>query len=162
MQKFKLRTVFIGFVAAALVLLTLVSTLINVKQFSGLYYGQTEKEYLPNSVGRIAEQVRAELMPAIILSDDMSNNSMLHDWMTGGEEAGPQHDQVLRYFKQQRANAHANTLFWVSGLSNTYYTDAGAFKKISTSDPRDNWYYNFLKSGAKQSLLIEPVERTEK
>ncbi|ART83754.1 chemotaxis protein [Oceanisphaera profunda] len=162
MQKFKLRTVFIAFVALALVLLTLVSTLINVNQFSGLYYGQTEQEYLPNSVGRIAEQVRAELMPAIILSDDMSNNSMLHDWMKGGEEAGAQHGQVLRYFKQQRANANANTLFWVSGLSNTYYTDAGAFKKISTSDPRDNWYYNFLNSGAKQSLSIDPDERTEK
>ncbi|MBU3825257.1 MAG: methyl-accepting chemotaxis protein, partial [Candidatus Oceanisphaera merdipullorum] len=162
MQKFKLRTAFIGFVALALVLLTLVSTLINVNQFSGLYYGQTEKEYLPNSVGRIAEQVRAELMPAIILSGDMSNNNILHDWMKGGEEAGGQHDQVLRYFKQQRANAQANTLFWVSGLSDTYYTDAGVFKKISTTDPRDNWYYNFLKSGAKQSLSIDPDERTEK
>ena len=162
MKQFTLRTVLIGFVALSLVLLTLVSTLINVNQFSGLYYGQTEQEYLPNSVGRIAEQVRAELMPAIILSDDMSNNSMLHDWMRDGEEAGEQHGQVLRYFKQQRANAQANTLFWVSGLSNTYYTDAGAFKKISPSDPRDAWYYNFIKSGAKQSLSIDPDERTEK
>lgn len=51
MQKFKLGTVFIAFVALALALLTLVSTLINVNQFSNLYYGQTEQEYLPNSVG---------------------------------------------------------------------------------------------------------------
>ncbi|MGO3227437.1 MAG: methyl-accepting chemotaxis protein, partial [Oceanisphaera sp.] len=78
MQKFKLGTVFIAFVALALALLTLVSTLINVNQFSNLYYGQTEQEYLPNSVGLTAEQVRAELMPAITLSDDMSKNSMLH------------------------------------------------------------------------------------
>lgn len=59
MQKFKLGTVFIAFVALALALLTLVSTLINVNQFSNLYYGQTEQEYLPNSVGLTAEQVRA-------------------------------------------------------------------------------------------------------
>lgn len=162
MHKFKLRTVFIAFVALALALLTLVSTVININQFSGLYYGQTEKEYLPNSVGLIAEQVRAELMPAITLSDDMSNNSMLHHWMNQGEHNAEQHQQVLDYFKQQRANTGASTLFWVSGLTNTYYTDAGFFKNISTTDPLDNWYFNFIQGNAKQALSIEPDERTGK
>ncbi|MGO1616816.1 MAG: methyl-accepting chemotaxis protein [Oceanisphaera sp.] len=162
MQKFKLGTVFIAFVALALALLTLVSTLINVNQFSNLYYGQTEQEYLPNSVGLTAEQVRAELMPAITLSDDMSKNSMLHDWMIKGETASSQHNQVLSYFKNQRDNTGASTLFWVSGLSNTYYTDAGAFKTISPTDDLDNWYYNFINSSAKQALSIEPDERSGK
>lgn len=162
MQKFKLRTVLIVFVALALILLTLVSTVINIKQFSGLYYGQTEQEYLPNSVGRIAEQIRAELMPAIILSEDISNNSMLHDWMKDGEAAAEQHGQVLRYFKQQKANSHADVLFWVSGLSSTYYTHDGAFKTISRSDHRDDWFYNFLNSGAKQTLSIDADERNGK
>lgn len=162
MSKFKLRTVFIAFVAMALVLLTLVSTLINVNQFSGLYYGQTEKEYLPNSVGRIAEQVRAELMPAIILSEDMSHNSMLLDWMNDGELMSDQHQQTLRYFKQQRESTGANTLFWVSALTDTYYTDAGVFKNISKSDPLDEWFYNFLSSDAEQVLSIDPDERSGK
>lgn len=162
MNKFKLRTVFIAFVALALVLLTLVSTLINVNQFSGLYYGQTEKEYLPNSVGRIAEQVRAELMPAIILSEDMSHNSMLLDWMNDGELMSDQHQQTLRYFKQQRESTGANTLFWVSALTDTYYTDAGVFKNISKSDPLDEWFYNFLSSDAEQVLSIDPDERSGK
>lgn len=55
MQRFKLRTVFIAFVGLALALLTLVSTLININQFSALYYDQIEQEYLPNSVGRISD-----------------------------------------------------------------------------------------------------------
>ncbi|MBO1519520.1 methyl-accepting chemotaxis protein [Oceanisphaera pacifica] len=162
MQRFKLGTVFIAFVALALALLTLVSTLINVNQFSNLYYGQTEQEYLPNSVGLTAEQVRAELMPAITLSDDMSKNSMLHDWMNRGEAASSQHNQVLRYFKKQRENTGASTLFWVSGLTNTYYTDEGFFKAISPTGERDNWYYNFIKSSAKQALSIDPDERSGK
>ena len=162
MQKFKLKTVLIAFVTLALVLLTLVSTLINIKQFSNLYYGQTEQEYLPNSVGRVSEQVRAELMPAIILSEDMSNNSLLHAWMNSGEASSEQHASVMDYFKQQRQNTGASTLFWVSGLSDTYYTDAGAFKTISTSDPLDDWYYNFIDSKAKQALSIDPDERSGK
>ena len=162
MQKFKLKTVLIAFVTLALVLLTLVSTLINIKQFSNLYYGQTEQEYLPNSVGRVSEQVRAELMPAIILSEDMSNNSLLHDWMNSGEASSEQHASVMDYFKQQRQNTGASTLFWVSGLSDTYYTDAGAFKTVSTSDPLDDWYYNFIDSKAKQALSIDPDERSGK
>lgn len=162
MQKFKLKTVLIAFVTLALVLLTLVSTLININQFSNLYYGQTEQEYLPNSVGRVSEQVRAELMPAIILSEDMSNNSLLHDWMNSGEASSEQHASVMDYFKQQRQNTGASTLFWVSGLSDIYYTDAGAFKTISTLDPLDDWYYNFIDSGAKQALSIDPDERSGK
>ena len=162
MQKFKLRTVFIAFVAVALVLLTLVSTLINVKQFSNLYYGQTEKEYLPNSVGRIAEQIRAELMPAVILSKDMSNNGLLHDWMRDGEDASEQDPQIRRYFKQQRENANAATLFWVSGQTNTNYRNGEVFKKISPSDPLDGWFYSFLDSGVKQVLQIDPDEQSGK
>ncbi|MFP2769359.1 methyl-accepting chemotaxis protein [Oceanisphaera sp. KMM 10153] len=160
MNKFKLRTLCIAFVALSLALLTLVSTLININQFSGLYYGQTEKEYLPNSVGLIAEQVRAELMPAIILSEDMSKNSILHDWMRANETASPQHQQVIRYLKQQRENTGASTLFWISGLTNTYYTDAGFFKNISSTNPRDNWYYNFINSSSQHEFSIDSDERT--
>ena len=162
MQKFKLRTVFIAFVALALVLLTLVSTLINVSQFSNLYYGQTEKEYLPNSVGRIAEQIRAELMPAVILSKDMSNNPILHDWMRDGEDASEQDSQIRRYFKQQRENANASTLFWVSGQTNTNYRNGEVFKRISPTDPLDGWFYSFLDSGVKQVLQIDPDEQSGK
>ena len=162
MQKFKLRTVFIVFVALALVLLTLVSTLINVKQFSNLYYGQTETEYLPNSVGRIAEQIRAELMPAVILSKDMSNNGLLHDWMRDGEDASEQDSQVRRYFKQQRENANAATLFWVSGQTNTNYRNGEVFKRISPTDPLDGWFYSFIDSGVKQVLQIDPDEQSGK
>ena len=110
MQQLKLRTVFIAFVTLALTLLTLVSTLININQFSGLYYGQTEQEYLPNSVGRIAEQVRSELMYPITLSENLAANSLLHNWMRDGETAAANHEQVLAYFKQQQQDAEHGDL----------------------------------------------------
>ena len=162
MQKFKLRTVFIAFVGLALVLLTLVATLININQFSSLYYGQTETEYLPNSVGRIAEQVRSELMHPITLSENLAANGLLHNWMQDGEAAAPNHQQVLAYFKQQQQDAGAATLFWVSDFSKTYYTEAGVFKTISASEPRDSWFFSFLSGTATRELAIDSDERSGK
>ncbi|HEY9041267.1 MAG TPA: methyl-accepting chemotaxis protein [Rheinheimera sp.] len=162
MQRFKLRTVFIAFVALALALLTLVATLININQFSGLYYGQTESEYLPNTVGRISEQVRSELMYPITLSENLAANSLLHDWMRAGETAAANHERVLAYLKKQQQNAGASTLFWVSDFSKTYYTEAGVFKTISAAEPRDSWFFNFLNSNAKRELAIDADERSGK
>ncbi|WMC12105.1 methyl-accepting chemotaxis protein [Oceanimonas pelagia] len=162
MHTFKLRTILIAFVAMSLALLTLVSTFINVHRFSGLYYGQTESNLLPNSVGRVAEQVRAELLPTMLLSDNLAENTLLHDWMREGERASPMHGQALRYFNRLRAQAGASTLFWVSGESSTYYTDAGVFKQISPSDPLDRWYYDFINSHEQRALNLEPDERTGK
>ncbi|MDP2714313.1 methyl-accepting chemotaxis protein [Rheinheimera sp.] len=162
MHQFKLRTVFIAFVGLALALLTLVATLININQFSGLYYGQTETEYLPNSVGRIGEQVRSELMYPITLSENLAGNSLLHHWMREGETAAANHAQVLRYFKQQQQDAGASTLFWVSDYSKTYYTEGGVFKTISASEPRDSWFFTFLNGNANRELAIDADERSGK
>ncbi len=162
MQKLKLRTVFIAFVTLALTLLTLVSTLININQFSGLYYGQTEREYLPNSVGRIAEQVRSQLMHPITLSENLAANSLLHNWMQQGETTAANHPQVMAYFKQLQQDAGAATLFWVSDYSKTYYTEAGVFKTISASEPRDSWFFNFLNSRDKRELSLDADERSGK
>jgi methyl-accepting chemotaxis protein len=162
MHQFKLRTVFIAFVGLALALLTLVATLININQFSGLYYGQTETEYLPNSVGRIGEQVRSELMYPITLSENLAANSLLHNWMREGETAAANHAQVLGYFKQQQQDAGASTLFWVSDYSKTYYTEGGVFKTISASEPRDSWFFTFLNGNTNRELAIDADERSGK
>lgn len=162
MQQLKLRTVFIAFVTAALALLTVISTLININQFSGLYYGQTEQEYLPNTVGRIGEQVRSELMYPITLSEALASNSLLHDWMRDGETRAANHSQVMQFFKQRQQNAGASTLFWVSDYSKTYYTEEGVFKTISVSEPRDSWFFTFLNSNADRELAIDADERTGK
>jgi len=162
MQQFKLRTVFIAFGGLALALLTLVSTLININQFSGLYYGQTETEYLPNSVGRIGEQVRSELMYPITLSENLAANSLLHHWMQQGENNAANHEQVLAYFKKLQQDAGAATLFWVSDYSKTYYTEGGVFKSISASEPRDSWFFTFLNSNVKRELAIDADERSGK
>src|SRR5690606_7804333 len=129
---------------------------------SGLYYNQTEQEYLPNSVGRIAEQVRSELMYPITLSENLAANSLLHNWMQDGETAASNHEQVLAYFKQQQQDAGAATLLWVSYCSKSSIYDAGLFKTISAEEPRARWFSNFFNSNARREFSLDADERRSK
>lgn len=160
MNKYTIKTIFIGFMFVSLLLITLVTAWINTSQFSSLYYDQTEHEYLPNSVGRISEQIRGEIMRPILLSEALADNALLHDWMRNGETATANHAQVLNYFKQLQQNSGASTMFWVSDASKTYYTQDGVFKTVSATEPRDSWFFNFLQSAEKRELAIDPNEKT--
>ncbi len=160
MNKYTIKTIFIGFMFVSLLLITLVTAWINTSQFSSLYYDQTEHEYLPNSVGRISEQIRGEIMRPILLSEALADNALLHDWMRNGETAAANHAQVLNYFKQLQQNSGASTMFWVSDASKTYYTQDGVFKTVSATEPRDSWFFNFLQSAEKRELAIDPNEKT--
>lgn len=162
MQKYSLRTLFIAFVVASLGMLTVVSTYINTYNFSSLYYQQTEEEYLPSSVGLIAEQIRSEISPAIHISEYMAENSMLHQWTLDGEQNASYANMVMDYFKQQKLDAQADTLFWVSAASNKYYTDEGLFKRVSRTDTRDQWFYTIIDGQDYNLLTVDPDERTGK
>ncbi|RUO40454.1 methyl-accepting chemotaxis protein [Aliidiomarina taiwanensis] len=162
MNKYTLRTLFIAFTAISLGLLTLVSTVVNVYNFSGLYYEQTESEYIPNSVGRIAEEVRNELMPAIYTAQYMAQNSMLKEWVREGEQSSRLSSSVMEYFKQQKEDADADTLFWVSAKTQKYYTDAGIYKQVSRSDERDDWFYTIVDGKPYNLVTLDRDERTGK
>ncbi|EGM79731.1 methyl-accepting chemotaxis protein [Rheinheimera sp. A13L] len=160
MQKLTLKTIFIGFVLFALCVITAVSAVINTSQFSELYYSQTEAEYLPNSVGRISEEIRSEIMYPIILSESLAQNGLLHQWMRDGESKATSHAGALAYFNQLKQQSGAAAVFWVSDASKNYYTHEGLFKTISAQEERDSWFFSFLNSSLQRELAIDADERT--
>jgi methyl-accepting chemotaxis protein len=160
MQKLTLKTIFIGFVLFALCVITAVSAFINTSQFSELYYSQTEAEYLPNSVGRISEEIRSEIMYPIILSESLAQNGLLHQWMRDGESRATSHAGALAYFNQLKQQSGAAAVFWVSDASKNYYTHEGLFKTISAQEERDSWFFSFLNSSLQRELAIDADERT--
>lgn len=162
MNKYAIKTIFIGFMFISLSMITLVTAWINTSQFSSLYYSQTEKEYLPNSVGRISEQIRGEIMRPILLSEALAGNTLLHDWIRNGETAAGNHAQVMNYFKQLQQTTGASMIFWVSDLSKNYYTQDGLFKTVSANEPRDSWFFKFLHGSANRELAIDADETTGK
>lgn len=160
MQKLTLKTIFIGFVLFALLIITAVSAVINTSQFSDLYYSQTEAEYLPNSVGRISEEIRSEIMYPITLSENLAQNGLLHKWMRDGESTASLHTAALSYFAQLKQQSGAAAVFWVSAASKNYYTHEGLFKTVSEQETRDSWFFSFLNSDLERELAIDADERT--
>ncbi|WP_022946278.1 methyl-accepting chemotaxis protein, partial [Pseudoalteromonas ruthenica] len=159
MQNLTLKTIFIGFVFVALFVVTLVTALINTGQFSSLYYRQTETQLLPDTVGRVANEIRAELMYPITVSKTLSQNAMLHQWVRDGEQGSAQHGLVLDYFRDLQQKSGATSVFWVSRESLNYYTEGGLFKQVSRSESRDSWFFDFISSSAQQQLALDASEQ---
>jgi len=160
MNKFSLKALFTGFNLLAMFFLLLISTWISVVQYSGLYYQNTEQVTLPNSLGRISEQIRAELMLPINLSKALAQNSLVHQWMQDGEDAASNHQQMLDYFRQTQQQSGASALFWVSAATNSYYTHQGFFKKVSRDNPRDSWFYQIIDQQQPLGLAIDQDEKS--
>ncbi|ALT00368.1 methyl-accepting chemotaxis protein [Lacimicrobium alkaliphilum] len=160
MNKYSLKSIFIAFVFIALLVTTLVATVINISQFSSLYYGKTEQEYLPDAVGRLSAEIRGEIMTPITLSKSLAQNSLLHDWMAEDEQQSSLHSRVLAYLKNTKQNTGAATIFWVSARSQNYYTEQGLFKSVAASEPRDKWFFEFLASDKELELAIDSDERS--
>ncbi|WP_088331023.1 methyl-accepting chemotaxis protein [Lacimicrobium sp. SS2-24] len=160
MNRYSLKSIFIAFVFSALLVTTLVATLINISQFSSLYYGKTEQEYLPDAVGRLSAEIRGEIMVPVTLSTSLAQNTLLHNWMTQGEQQSPMHGQVMDYLRHTKEQTGAATIFWVSAATQNYYTEQGLFKTVSPSEARDSWFFDFLNSSQSLQLAIDSDERS--
>jgi len=68
----------------------------------------------------------------------------------------------MDYFKQQKKDANADTLFWVSAETSNYYTDEGLFKRVSPADEHDQWFYNIIAGRDAEVMTVDNDERTGK
>lgn len=159
MRNLSLRTIFISFVLIALFVVTVVSALINTSQFSRLYYQQTEKQLLPDAVGKVAAEIDAQMRYPISVSQSLAENQILHTWMSEGEKNSPIHQRVMSYFADLQRKSGASSVFWVSKNSMSYYTQDGFFKSISQSEPRDSWFFDFISSDKRQALALDVSEQ---
>ena len=159
MRNLSLRTIFISFVLIALFVVTVVSALINTSQFSRLYYQQTEKQLLPDAVGKVAAEIDAQMRYPISVSQSLAENQILHTWMSEGEKSSPIHQRVMAYFADLQRKSGASSVFWVSKNSMSYYTQDGFFKLISQSEPRDSWFFDFISSDKRQALALDVSEQ---
>ncbi|MAD03537.1 MAG: chemotaxis protein [Pseudoalteromonas sp.] len=159
MRNLSLRTIFISFLLIALFVVTVVSALINTSQFSRLYYQQTEKQLLPDAVGKVAAEVDAQMRYPISVSQSLAENQILHTWMTEGEKSSPIHQRVMAYFADLQRKSGASSVFWVSKNSMSYYTQEGFFKSISKNEPRDSWFFDFISSDKRQALALDVSEQ---
>ncbi len=147
--------------ALALFFTTLFSSIINISQFSSMFYDVTEKEHLPNVLSRVREKIRAELQVPITLSQGIAQNDFVQNWISHGEDQ-QQLSAVTNYFQRFVEENGALQVFWVSAESNHYYTNDGLFKTVSRSVERDSWFFDALSKSTDLGLAIDVDEQNGK
>ncbi len=102
---------------------------------------------LPAVVGEIRNDILTQIGAPLSTSQAIINNSFLLDWESAGlPDTGV--DAWVKFAKNLKEKTRAATVFWVSGATGKYFTEAGLNRTLSKDAPGDGWFYGFL-SGTK-------------
>ena len=159
LDKLKLKTLLAGAMVVALFLTIAISSFINIQQFSNMFYEITEDEHLPNVAERAKAQIKASLAIPIALSKGIAQNQYIQDWVLNGEDSEGL-EQLKGYGHRLIKEQGASAFFWVSKLTNSYYTQNGLFKTISKDVPRDDWFYDFIDANQPLALNLDASEQS--
>ncbi len=93
---------------------------------------------LPLTSDNIYSEIQRDILPTIVISSLMAQDTFVRDWMIAGEE-GP--DKMTRYLNSIQQQYDTATAFFVSEQSRVYYHSSGVLKTVTKNDPQDRWYF---------------------
>lgn len=140
--------------ASCLVIFLLVSVVLSSIITGNSIRNRVTAHELPAVVGEIRNDILRQIGEPLAISQSIANNSYLLEW----EAAGLPDDGAAawqRYAKNIKDKSKAAAIFWVSGETGKYYTDAGLTRTLSKSAAGDQWFYGFLSSGKPYTLDID-------
>ena len=104
------------------------------------------------------KKLQLELRDPVLLSSLMANDTFLKDWVLEGEKDV---DAVMNYLDAIRSKYGFSSSFFVSQLTDHYYTSSGILKSLSPSDDHDRWYYDFTGTGKEYALDVDTDQAAE-
>lgn len=110
----------------------------------------------------IYHEIDKALTMPVAVSLSMANDAFLHAWlreenMRPGDAALKR--KLLQYLAGLQKKFNYNSLFVVSEGDRTYFHHEGKSRKtISPLNPKDAWYYDFLKSNQPYGLIVDQDE----
>ena len=119
---------------------------------------------LPTEVQRIGYQILSELSVPITESVALANSTVLLDYLENPEQAGAE-EQILRTMTELRQRTHSASIFITPQRNNviTDVSDMGTNRKqLRSDDPKDQWLFNFVKSGARYDLNLDSSDFSNK
>jgi methyl-accepting chemotaxis protein len=112
------------------------------------------EQALPSSIEAMRNDIERILVQPLTAAKDIASNSMVRDWLAGGESSA-QTDAFVQYLEGLRAEHKAFTALIVGTASNHYFTEKGLDRTLSRSNPKDAWFYSFLDSNQPRTLNID-------
>ena len=112
------------------------------------------EQALPSSIEAMRNDIERILVQPLTAAKDIASNSMVRDWLAGGENSA-QTNTFVAYLEGIRAEHKAFTALIVGTASNHYFTEKGLDRILSRSNPKDAWFYSFLDSNQPRTLNID-------
>lgn len=112
------------------------------------------EQALPSSIEAMRNDIERILVQPLTAAKDIASNSMVRDWLAGGENSD-QTAAFVQYLEGIRAEHKAFTALIVGTASNHYFTEKGLDRSLSRSNPKDAWFYSFLDSNQPRTLNID-------
>jgi methyl-accepting chemotaxis protein len=112
------------------------------------------EQALPSSIEAMRNDIERILVQPLTAAKDIASNSMVRDWLAGGENPA-RTETFVQYLEGIRAEHKAFTALIVGTASNHYFTEKGLDRTLSRSNPKDAWFYSFLDSNQPRTLNID-------
>ena len=112
------------------------------------------EQALPSSIEAMRNDIERILVQPLTAAKDIASNSMVRDWLAGGENSA-QAASFVTYLEGIRAEHKAFTALMVGTASSHYYTEKGLDRTLSRTNPKDAWFYSFLDSNQQRTLNID-------
>lgn len=159
MLKLNIRQkVVITTVIAVLLSIIIVSAFALSSSRSIIVEAVNERE-LPAVLGEVSSNIDSQLLLPITVSHTMASSVYLQDFIANGEHES-QHKKLVDYLKEIQREFNSITAFVVSANTGYYFTPDGLVKTISKDNNKDQWFYNFMRSGKAYELSFDVDENT--
>ncbi|RON15314.1 chemotaxis protein [Pseudomonas frederiksbergensis] len=112
------------------------------------------EQALPSSIEAMRNDIERILVQPLTAAKDIASNSMVRDWLVGGEN-NAQTAAFVQYLEGIRAEHKAFTALIIGAASSHYITEKGLDRTLSRSNPNDAWFYSFLDSNQPRTLNID-------
>ena len=154
LRNFSIQKKLILGLALCLVLYIVISSFLSIYMTGQGIRTRVVEQELPAVVGEIRNDVLRRIGEPLAISQGIANNNYLLDWEAAGlPDTGLEAWQ--HYAARIKASTKASTVFWVSGETGKYFTDAGLDRTLSKSAASDQWFYGFLEKGKPSALDID-------
>ncbi|VVP89901.1 Methyl-accepting chemotaxis protein McpH [Pseudomonas fluorescens] len=112
------------------------------------------EQALPSSIEAMRNDIERILVQPLTAAKDIASNSMVRDWLAGGEDSA-RTNAFVAYLEGIRAEHKAFTALIVGTASNHYFNEKGLDRTLSRANSKDNWFYSFLDSNQPRTLNID-------
>ena len=112
----------------------------------------TESE-LPLTSDNIYSEIQRDLLRPVLISSFMASDTFLRDWVLDGEQDTA---ELTQYLREVRSRYGTVTSFFVSERTRVYYHPGGILKRVSTDEPRDEWYFRVREMSGPYEINVDP------